>query len=301
MNFIKLFTDYKIPYSTKVNRGWVNSNCPYCDTKTDAFNMGFNPVGDYCTCWKCGGHNLKETLSKLLNIPKNQIEEVIENYKGRNSILNALNKRKCLVNKLELPTDTFTPAERKYLKSRNFSPKYLHEKYGVVGGGITGKWKYRIIIPLYMNGKLVSWTGRSILSKEKIKELQIPRYKNLSIEESVIDVKSILFNLDNCVGKTVVLTEGPMDVLRFDGNCVCSFGTSMTQEQIKIIASRFNKVYVLFDNEIEAQKKARKYGMELSSLGVDVEVVEAYSDFNKNDMDECTEQEIKEIKTELGL
>ena len=75
----------------------------------------------------------------------------------------------------------------------------------------------------------------------------------------------------------------------------------MTQEQIKIIASRFNKVYVLFDNEIEAQKKARKYGMELSSLGVDVEVVEAYSDFNKNDMGECTEQEIKEIKNELGL
>lgn len=229
------------------------------------------------------------------------MDDLIQQYQGRNSILNRLNKKQAKATRIELPTDGFTIAERQYLLSRNFSPRMLKEKYKVVGGGITGLWKYRIIIPLVLDGKIVSWTARTILSKEKQQELKIPRYKNLSIEESVIDVKSILFNLDNCRKERVILTEGPMDVVRGGDDVCCSFGTSLVQEQIKLLADKFKKVFILFDNEIEAQKKARKYGMELSSLGVDVEVVDAYSDFNKNDMGDCTEQEIKEIKTELGL
>lgn len=302
MDFIKLFEDYNIPYNTKINRGWVNSNCPYCDTKIDSFNMGFNPAQDYCTCWKCGGHNLQLTLSKLLSIPKTQIDEVIEQYKGRTSLLNTLNGKKIAKAKhLELPTDTFTPLERKYLKERNFSPKLLHEKYKLVGGGISGDWKYRIIIPLIINGKIVSWTGRSILDKATLKQLNIPRYKNLSIEESVINPKECLFNVDNAQGKTVVLTEGAFDVMRLGDGFICSFGTTLTQTQIKEISQRYEKVFIMFDNEPEAQEKARKFGMQLSAIGVDVEVVDAYSDFGKNDGGELNDEEVKIIRKELNV
>ena len=280
----------------------VNSNCPYCDTKIDSFNMGFNPAGDYCTCWKCGGHRLNDTLSKLLSIPKNKIDEVIEQYKGRMTLLNKLNgKRIGLASELKLPTDTFTPMERKYLTSRNFNPKLLHNKYKVVGGGITGDWKYRIIIPLIINGKIISWTGRSILEKSKLKELNIPRYKNLSIEESVINPKECLFNLDHAKNKTVVLTEGAFDVMRLGDDFICSFGTSLTQSQIKELKMRYEKIFIMFDNEPEAQEKAKKYGMMLSSVGVDVEIVDAYSDFNKNDGGELNDEEVKIIRKELGF
>lgn len=287
----------------------VNSNCPFCDTKIDSFNMGFNPAGDYCTCWKCGGHNLQLTLSKLLSIPKNQIDEVTEQYKGRTSLLNTLNGKKIAKAKhLELPTDTFTPMERKYLTSRNFNPKLLHDKYKVVGGGITGDWKYRIIIPLIINGKIVSWTGRSILEKSKLKELNIPRYKNLSIEESVINPKETLFNLDNSLRKEVIITEGCFDVMRFGGlnfnkndNIICSFGTTMTEGQLKVIVDRYEKVFMMFDNEPEAQKKARKYGLQLSSMGLSVEVVDFYSDFGVNDLGDCSDEQVNIIKKELGF
>ena len=280
----------------------VNSNCPYCDTKIDSFNMGFNPAGDYCTCWKCGGHRLDDALSKLLSIPKNKIDEVIEQYKGRMTLLNKLNgKRIGSASELKLPTDTFTPMERKYLTSRNFNPKLLHNKYKVVGGGITGDWKYRIIIPLIINGKIISWTGRSILEKSKLKELNIPRYKNLSIEESVINPKECLFNLDHAKNKTVVLTEGAFDVMRLGDDFICSFGTSLTQSQIKELKMRYEKIFIMFDNEPEAQEKAKKYGMMLSSVGVDVEIVDAYSDFNKNDGGELNDEEVKIIRKELGF
>lgn len=299
MNFVKLFTDYKIDFNTRINRGWTNITCPFCDDKT--FNGGFNNAGDYYHCWKCGGHNFKQALARAVNIPFNEVDILIEQYAGRNSLLNKLNKKQAKAIQLTLPTNTFTPAERKYLKQRNFSPKLLHEKYKIVGGGITGAWKYRIIIPLILDGKIVSWTGRSILSKQKINELKIPRYKNLSIEQSVIDPKSILYNLDNCMSQTAVLTEGAFDVMRLGDGFFCSFGTELTQAQIIEIKNRFSKVFIMFDNEVEAQIKARKFGLQIASMGVDVEIVDAYGDFNKNDGGELTESEVQIIRKELGL
>lgn len=298
MNFQKLFEDYHIPYSTKVNRGWVNIECPFC-TSEHPMHLGFNLMGDYCTCWNCGSHELKLTLRKVLSISNVELKEVMERYEGRNGILLSLNKKIAKAKHLELPNGGFTPAERKYLLSRNFSPRFLHEKYGVVGGGIAGRWKHRIIIPVYQNGKLVSWTGRSILDKQTLKEKQIPRYKNLSIEESVINIKECLFNIDNCKNDYAVLVEGSFDVMRLGDDFLCSMGTELTQSQIQVISSRFKKIFIAFDNEPEAQKKARKFGMELASIGVDVEVVNIYEDFGKNDGGELDEIEVQKVRSEL--
>lgn len=300
MNFIKLFEDYHVPAVPDKRGPWVNIDCPYCDEKGH-YNMGFNCAGDYYHCWKTPhAFPIKKVLSDVLNVPMNSLNEILSGYEGGANLSTRFIK-KSKVNKIELPTDTFTPAERKYLKARGFSPKYLHEKYGLVGGGISGRWKFRIIIPIYYNGQLMSWTGRSILSKKKLKELKIVRYKNLSIEESVRNPKELFFNLDNCKGKEVVLTEGSFDVLRFDGNAICSLGTELTEGQISLLSERFEKIYILFDNEPEAQEKAHKFGMQLSSIGLDVEIVDAFGDFGKNDMGECTPEEIQQIKKELNI
>ena len=278
----------------------VNVNCPYCDTKSTSFNLGFNPAGNYYHCWK-SKHNypIKQVLSTLLNVSESSIDNILIDYQGVGETLSE--KKTSNVKYLELPTNTFTKAERKYLKSRDFDPKYLYKKYHIVGGGIDGDWKFRIIIPVYYQGQLLSWTGRSILSKEKLKQLDIPRYKNLSIEKSVKNIKELFFNIDNCKSDTVVLTEGAFDVLRFDGNAICSMGTELTESQINLLASRFRKIFILFDNEPEAQKKARKFGLQLSSIGIEIEIVNAYDDFGKNDMGECSREEIEIIKKELEI
>jgi hypothetical protein len=273
----------------------------YCTSSSHSKHLGFNLADGHCACWKCGGHQATPTLARLLAIPSGEVNQVLAQYETRNVAVARLNKRIPLAKHLQLPTDTFTPAERKYLLSRNFSPRYLHEKYGVVGGGIAGEWKYRIIIPLIINGKIVSWTGRTILSKKKADELKIPRYKNLSIEESCVNPKTSLFNLDNCNKSRVILTEGAFDCFMLGDNSMCCFGSALTEEQIAVIAGRFEKVFILFDNEPEAQEKARKYGMQIASMGVEVEVVNAYEDFNKNDGGELTHDEVEIIKNELGV
>lgn len=299
MNFEKLFIDYKVSYSTKINKNWVNTKCCFCGGSS--YKLGFNPEDDYCTCFACGGHNLYDALSRILNVKRSDLKEILPDYEGNVIIRKELNHKEIKIKKLELPSDEFTMAERKYLEKRNFNPDYLYEKYKVVGGGIAGKWKHRIIIPILLNGKIVSWTARSILSKEKLQELGIPRYLNLSIDESVIDPKNTLFNLDNCKGDTVVLTEGAFDVIRCGDDFTCSFGIEVTETQINILADRFKKVFIMFDNEIQAQKTARKYGVALSAIGVDVEVVDAYSDFGVKDGAELSNKQVKIIRKELGL
>lgn len=301
MDFKRLFDDFHVRNTTTVNAGWVNVCCPYCDTKPDSFNMGFPLTGgEYCNCWKCGSHDLYETLAMLLKVSKREIPSILQRYKGRGAIVSN-GKKKAMGTTLKLPSNEFTTAERQYLLSRDYDPDLLHEKYGVVGGGIMGKWKFRIIIPIIVDGRLVSWTARSILSKDKLKELDIPRYKNLSIEESVINPKDVFFNMDNCRGQTCVLTEGAFDVMRFGDGFLCSLGTQLTQEQLKLLCSRYTKVFIMFDNEVQAQEKARKFGIQIASMGLDVEVVDAYSDFNINDGGDCNAEQVKAIRMELGL
>ena len=298
MQFERLFNDFKIPYDTKVNRGWINVQCTECGDKS--LNLGFKINGDYAHCWRCGGKNLKYILSSVLKVSINILDSILEDYGGKETTVlkkNTFSKVKQVV----LPTNTLNVDERKYLIDRKFKPSLLKTKYGVVGGGVSGLWKYRIIIPVIQKGIVTSFVARSILSNKILKMYDIPRYKNLPEEFSIKSVKETVFNLDNCKNTTGIMLEGSFDVFRFGDDSFCCLGSSLTQTQINIIANRFNKVFILFDNEKEAQIKAKKYGKLINNLGVDVEIVDCFGDFNKNDAGELNEMEVMQIRNELGV
>ena len=299
MDFIRLFIQYKIPFdSTSLKRGWVNVQCPWCDDKSQ--NGGFNISGSYFFCWRCGAHGLKQTLSRILSIPLNAIDDIVKEYEGRHAIVGALNKKEVSAKKtLALPSDGFTDTEKKYLIKRKYNPQYLSKHYGVVGGGIIGEWKYRIIIPVFLRNKVVSWTARSILSNELLKQTKQPRYKQLRVEESIVDPKKIIYNSDNCTGQKIILLEGVFDVMRMGDGFACVLGTEMTHSQVRFIKNKYSKVYILFDAEKEAQNKAYRYGLQLSALGLEVEIVDAFGDYGKKDAGELTQKEAKDLRSRL--
>ena len=300
INFKKLFEDAHIKTRDDLSRGWTHTNCPFCKNPPDThYNGGFDMNNPRFYCWRCGSHSYYDAVSKILNISISETKELFKSY-------NFISDKKTIVRvakaeHLDLPGYHLDENEKEYLRSRGFDPEYLQNKFHIRGGGICGDWSYRILIPIYYNRVLVSWTGRSILDKQTIKELEIPRYKNLAIEQSVINPKEIFFNLDNCNGKGVILVEGPMDVLKLGDDTICSLGTSVTREQELFLKNKFDKVYIAFDNEPAAQDKARHLGMNLSSVGLKVEVVNICEDFNKNDPGELNESEVRQIKKELGF
>ena len=278
----------------------VNINCPFCSNPPDThFNGGFNFLSPRYSCWRCGSHSWYDALEKVLNVPFNQISKFVEDYKYISPVKET--KRVAQAQFLDLPGYYLNEQEKQYLINRGFNTDYLQDKFHIRGGGIAGDWAYRILLPIYYKNVLVSWTGRSILSKAEIKRLGIPRYKNLSIEQSVIAAKDIFFNLDNSTKDYVMLVEGAFDVLKMGDNCICSLGTSVTPEQELFLKERYKRIFICFDNEYEAQEKAKHLGMNLSSIGMNVEVVNICEPFEKNDPGELTYDEVSIIKKELEI
>lgn len=298
IDFKRLFNDTNIPHRDDEKRNWIHINCPFCKNPADThFNGGFYQLNPHFYCWRCGSHSHYDAVAKVLNVSISQVKELFNTY-------NYISKEKAPVRvargqNLELPGYQLDDNEKEYLSGRGFDPDYLQSKFHIRGGGTIGEWSYRILIPIYYHDVLVSWTGRSILSKDYQKEHKIPRYKNLSIEQSVINPKEIFFNLDNCDKDKVILVEGPFDVLKMGDDTICSLGTSVTREQELFLKNHFKKVFIAFDNEPAAQEKARHLGMNLNSAGMEVEVVNICEDFNKNDPGELTENEVMQIKKEL--
>jgi DNA primase len=284
-----MFKQYGIKYQVGDN-GWINVCCPNCnDTK---YHGGFNLNEFYYNCWRCGGINAKDILQKLLNLSFNDLNILLNENTIDKIVLNKLNKTQGKIHNIELPGSILNEKERKYLIKRNFDPYYLVDTYKIQGGGIIGEWNFRIIIPVFYQNKLVTFLGRTIVNNEI-------RYRNLKTDKAIISNKKILYNLDNCMNNYIILVEGPFDCWRLGHNNVsCSFGIEITPEQINLLSKRFKKVIFLFDNEKMAQDRARKYGEQLSALGVEVEI---FNPEFEHDPGDYTKDEENIVRKELNI
>ncbi len=146
-----------------------------------------------------------------------------------------------------------TTRHRRYLTDRGFDPEELEKDWGVSKGteGI-GDYKFRIIIPIYHEGELVSYQGRDITGKQKDK------YKTCYDT----NIKNYLYGLDYVTNDKVIITEGVTDVWRLGkGNAVATFGINFTMKQVRliirpIINKRIKRVGILFDDGEEAHQQA---------------------------------------------
>ena len=274
IDFIRLLKDHNIDCKQEVD-GWTNFNCPFHSNGQRGYKMGFNHAGNYLYCWVCGKSSIEKVLSELLSISFYEAKKILLEYETDTIIRSKLKKKNSSGKNIALPGNEIEEGSKAwtYLLNRNFDPKYLIRQYKIKDGGITGYWAFRILIPIFVNNKIVTYQGRSLYSKKKCSELDILRYNTLNIQDSVMDAKHIFYGLDDCKNDWVVLVEGPFDRWRLGpNNVLSSLGTSTSQEQINLLAKRYKKVIFLFDNEKQAQDRAKKYGEQLSALGVEVEI-----------------------------
>jgi DNA primase len=286
--------DNGVPYweeGENVSPGWVAIRCPMCSDHSN--HGGFNIAGGYYSCWKCGGHKLAKVVASLLHISWDQAEGVIYDYSAEAQLRGMLNKRReAKAATVDLPGEQLNKFHRKYLSSRGFDPDYIERKYGVLGTGPVGDYCLRIIIPIMFHGRVVSFTGRDITGKQKI------RYKTLSVEKSVMNPKHVLYNMDNCREDWVVVVEGPLDVWRMGDNFVAGLGTQLTDQQLRLLFS-YKKVIFLFDSELEAQKRAEKYATTIGSLGVDTHVIDLETDKDPGELPDHLVQEVRWMVRQL--
>lgn len=266
-----LLREISIPYATEgknVSPGWVNITCPFCGDTSFPGHGGFNPERGTYVCWKCSFHPVQEVLMELLEISFYEATMLIQQYTTdtHQKIVTHMNRKK--VTKVKLPEGCEELSEKhsSYLINRNYDPEYLKYKFYLWGTGFLGKYKFRIIAPIHVDNKMVSYQGRDITGKQI-------KYKACKKTEEVIFHKHVVYNIDS-VKNRMVICEGITDVWRLGDGAVATFGIGWTKEQAIFIAKRkIKRVYILFDAEPIATEKANRLAWYLSSLNVRSKVI----------------------------
>ena len=136
---------------------------------------------------------------------------------------------------------------------------------------------------------MVSWTTRTISSDESI-----TRYVSASPQEESISHKSILYGED-LARQVIVIVEGPVDAWAIGPGAVATLGIVYSTAQINRMI-RFPVRYILFDSEIEAQKRAKKLSNSLSCFPGTTAIITLDSG---KDAAEADADEIKKLRKEV--
>lgn len=255
-----------------------NGNCPMCG-KSNHFYM--NSKNGLWSCKKCGeegnwfqyqrkvkiGFTIEEEetnkiknkikiFGKLPNFLEDEKEEIkLEGLSGEE------NKKFIykVLPTIELPNSFIDISKRKtpeaynYIIKRRYS-KGLIEKYDLMYG-TSGNYFNRIIIPVYLRGRLKGYLGRWI---------DIPNYKPEKKYRNSYgtDFSFLLGNYDFInKKKVVVICEGAFSSYRIGFNSVYSFGKKLSNEQIYLLKKKYVKeILLLYDSDakIEIVKIAEK-------------------------------------------
>jgi hypothetical protein len=299
MDVLKLFHDYSIPLAppgAKHSRpGWIQVECPFC-VGNPGWHLGYNAQGDYFNCWRCGGKKTSRVLAKLLGVDEHRAREIMREYGGRSRVpLPSTRKPRSKGFRYPSGTEDLLPSHLRYLKSRHFSPSYLQKTWGVEKG--TGPaarldkidYRLRLLIPIYNpRGKEVSFQARDVTGRQNPKYKACPKHRELE------DHTQLLYGCHlNPEGELALVVEGPTDVWRLGPGALAVFGIDYTRSQVRYLARHYERVYILFDQEKQAQKQAQKLWSELMARGVQSKVGNLFRE--GQDPAELTESETEAI------
>jgi DNA primase len=218
-------------------------------------------------CFTCGGGSIVWLVQNVLDIDRDSAIAELKNYASGLKVV-PIEEFMDKLNKL------FTDEEKKkyeipiynerilnrwvrtsdYLTSRGVSEKVQDQmqtgldenraEYRKVGGGQDVVHLTRVVIPHFINGKLVGWVARKVENIDGVSKYKnskgFPRQYSLYNQDNVKDMDS------------VYVVESPMSVLvlksRGIENVVATFGAKFSEPQVELLRN-FREVTVFMDGD----------------------------------------------------
>lgn len=296
MDLLQILSDHNIDHTTEHHHsspGWVQVHCPFCPGKRN-YHLGLKLDGKGANCWRCGGHDPARAISTLLVISYRDAKRLLGLAPA---VVFRPQQQKQVVRPITLrfpAHEQHLPIQhRQYLLRRGFDADQIIRDYRIVGTGPVGDYKWRILIPIYREGQLISYMGRDISGRADA------RYKNCPGEQQVFPAKSWLYDLDRCEGRDrILVVEGPTDVWRMGFGSVATMGISWSWEQAALLTG-FKTVFTIFDPEDQAQEQERKLIEVLTLGGVNAEAVGLNA--GEKDPGSLSLNRVKYLRRWLGL
>ena len=218
-------------------------------------------------CFSCGGGSIIWLIQNCLDVDRDSAIAELKNYATGLKVVNIEDFVEQLnrlfisetQDKFDIPRYNEKILERwiqpsDYLTERGVSIEVQKEmKTGIdkdrreisrVGGTETIVNCDRVVLPHFMNGRLVGWVARKIENVEGV-----AKYKN----SKGFPKQYTLYNYDNCEGMNhIYVVESPMSVLvlksRGIENVVATFGAQVTKSQLELLRE-FPTVTIFMDGD----------------------------------------------------
>lgn len=274
-NIHRLLRDYGVNFITEGNKhcteGWVNVHCPFCPG-SQGYHLGIHGDGKGTHCWRCGSHPISQVLSRLLGVSEPNAREILKKYQGYASRRKTEQPKVAIFPlKLPQPNSALTLPYKEYLEKRGFDPDKLEKEWGLRQTGPVSfldgiSYNHRIIIPIYWDGGLVSFQARDITNKSDLKYLACPKRREKIHHKNILYGKEEMWK--NYGG--LIIVEGVTDVWRLGPCSIATFGIEFKMEQVLALGKIQERFFILFDEEPQAQRQARKLATKLKALGKEV-------------------------------
>ena len=302
-NFAKFCQDQKIPTAPPGHkhqrRGWINIRCPLHQGSENGFHLGFNVEKSYFICYGCGYSRIETVISTLSDVKKPFLKGLIRSYSDDRPIPQPyLQPTIIRPLKARFPSGIgpLTQRHKDYLIGRNFDPLLLESLWGLMGTNAISylddtDYKFRIIAPVTFNRETVSFQGRDITGKATHK------YKGCPDEAEVIPHKSLLYGYDEAKKGNCIVVEGVTGVWRLGPGAVGTFGVEFTKSQLKLLAMKFKKIFILYDPDEAGEKKSNDMYVELSAMGKEAIVLSLPEGTDSGDLPQKEADELIEEVT----
>lgn len=271
-----------VDHGPNVAKGNVNIQCPWCGSADHSHHLGINIEKGYWGCWRDRAHRgrkLYKLVSRLMGVSYAQARRITGEGRGiavqRDSMENVLldlssapdsSTGDALRAEIRLPKQFRPLASRhgpRYRVAERFLQYVRDRGFGRDAGTVCRRYKLRycvegdfanrIIIPVYERGQLMTYLGRSIYKDSTL------RYRALSKEESVKQVKDCVYNFDRALegGEILVIVEGALDAMKVDFyghrrglRAVGLFNMNVEDEQAELLyelRGLYNRFIILLD------------------------------------------------------
>lgn len=283
-----------------VSRGWLGIRCPFPSCSDRSNHCGITPDRQryYCHICKSKG-SIEDLIMQIESCDYGAAEAIVARFRedkgapdfsqgrGLKPPIHGSYKAGVLP---ELLLPQLPKSYIDFLIKRRFDPDTIINMYKVKVASLAEyKWKYRLLIPFFVKGRIVTFTGRDITGKSDVP------YKHLSIADSIIDPKRTLYNIDRVKMRgAAAIVEGVFDAWRIGDGAVGTMGTTMEPEQILTLLSREPKrVVVALD--AGAEKESKKIANDLTAY-----IPEVYQVIiERGDPDELPERDLTKIRRYL--
>ena len=284
-----------------MSQGWVGILCPFPGCTDNSWHCGINLEKGSVSCWICGKHRLPDLIMAIEKCSYGQAKRTLglfrEDTFSPRRVLQYADRPPYLARP---PAGGVLPKEAErlyhkkhyyYLKRRNFDPEKLTKKFGLQFCSHLGNYKWRIIVPFFYGGEIVTFTALDITG-----QADIP-YKHQLVHEAIIPVKEMIYNIDSVKrGGNIAAVEGVTDTWRGEDGFIGIMGTQFTKSQLKmIIEKEVQNAIVLYD--ADAWRKGKRLAQQLSGV-LPGEVINLGID--EGDPDELHPEDLLAVKRKVA-